>query len=148
MIKFFGHILASLLALALSLTIVLWVFGATLGSATYLEQQIDQTKVYTQLGTQIHGADPAMIQSQVNTLLPQFIEYFAGSGPVPVGDFGAGPVALANPNPEILSATRSLRPIGLYLPRAAIALVVFIIAVMRERRFRCYPGPPLAPPSA
>jgi hypothetical protein len=135
MMKFFGHILASLLAVALSLTIVLWVFGATLGSATYLEQQIDQTKVYRQLGTQIPGTDPAMIQSQVNLLLPAFIEYFVGNGPAPVGDFGAGPVTLANPDPHLLTATRSLRPVGLYLPLAAIALIVFIVAVMRERRF-------------
>ena len=136
MIKFFSHLLALLLSAALSITITLWTLGHTLGSATYLEHQADQTKLYDLLAAKVPDANLAQIQTQVHTILPQFIDHLLKGAPAPVADFGSGPANLGVSDPKILNITQHLPSAALYAALAIIVLIVLIIIVARDNRWR------------
>jgi hypothetical protein len=131
MMKFIGHLLALLLSAALSITVMLWTLGYTLGSATYLEHQADQAKLYDQLHAQIPAVDPAAIQGQVHTILPQLIDHLLKGTPNPVVDFGSGPVNIGVSDPKILSITNFLPTAALYAALAIVILIGLIIVITR-----------------
>lgn len=135
MMKFLGHLLALLLSTALCITVTLWTLGHTLGSATYLEHQADQSKLYDQLRTQIPDSDPTLIRDQLHTILPQFIDHLLKGSPAPVADFGSGPVTLGVSDPRALHFTQSLPAAALDAALAVIILIVLIVIVARDHRW-------------
>src|SRR4051812_276490 len=116
MMKFLGHVLALLLATALSLTVSSWIFEQTLWSAPYIERQADQTKLYENLSTGLPAAfaaagpetaqttqpplNPTVLKGQFDNLLPQFIDHLHKSGPAPTLDLAALAAALGQPAPD------------------------------------------------
>ncbi|GEM_PF-2209775 len=134
MMKFLGHLLALLLSTALSITVTLWTLGHTLGSATYLEHQADQVKLYDQIHAQVPAVDPALVQTQVNAILPQFIDHLLKGAPTPVADFGSGPVNVGISDPKILGITNFLPTVALYAELAIVAMIILIIIVGGQRR--------------
>ena len=72
--KLLGHTLALALATALVVTAWTFVLSRTLGSASYLERQADQTQLYRQLSTALPeaGLHPDDLAAQVHALLPPF----------------------------------------------------------------------------
>ncbi len=133
MMKFLGHLLALLLSTALCITVTLWTLGHTLGSATYLEHQAGQAKFYDQLHAQIPAVDPAAIQVQVHTILPQLIGHLLKGTPNPVVDLGSGPVNIGISDPKILSITNFLPTAALYTALAIVVLIGLIIVITRDR---------------
>jgi len=133
MMKFLGHLLALLLSTALCITVTLWTLGHTLGSATYLEHQADQSKLYDQLRTQIPDSNPVLVQDQVHTLLPQYVDYLLKGSPAPVADFGSGPVTLGISDPRVLNVTNFVPTAALYSALAIVVLIGLIIVITRDR---------------
>lgn len=132
--KLIGHILALLLASALSATVVLWGLGLTLGNAGYLEQTADQTHLYDNIAAATPGVSAADIKSQVHQVLPQFINFIVKAGPAPSIDFGSGPVQLGAADPRLSTAMHTLSLLGTFAPLAVVVLVLLIIALTGRRR--------------
>jgi len=163
--KFAGHMLALLLATALSLGISNYVLSQTIWSAPYLEKAADKTQLYDHLATGIPGTfaaanpgqpgnklpilDPALIKTQITTLLPQFIDHLHNGGPVPSVDLAAlaaatgqqppqgattAPISLGPADPQVVALNHELRPYGDFAFLGALVMALLIIGVMRERR--------------
>ena len=114
--KFVGHMLALLLATALSLGVSNFVLSQTIWSAPYLEKAADTTQLYDHLATGVPAAfaaaspgetgnklpilDPALIKTQITNLLPQFIDHLHNGGPVPSVDLVALAAATGQVPPQ------------------------------------------------
>ena len=132
--KFIGHILALLLAAALSATVTLWSLSLTLGNASYIEGVAQNTKLYDAISAVVPGSSVLQISDQVHASLPQIIRYIVKGGPAPSVDFGSGPVQLGPADPKLTTTVQNIGTIGTFLPVGVIVLVVLIVAITGRSR--------------
>jgi hypothetical protein len=165
--KFIGHVLAFMLASALSLAVSSLIFEQTLWNATYLQRQATDTKLYASLSEELPKAfaaadpelakaglpplDPVFIETQLGTLLPQLIDHVHRGGPAPTVDMAALYQALGLPVPDdagvqivdLGPADKNIIAISQNLRTAGqfspLAIIVFALLIIVVMRHHRFP---------
>ncbi|HEX3082717.1 MAG TPA: hypothetical protein VHQ86_05735 [Candidatus Saccharimonadia bacterium] len=165
--KFLSHVLAFILATVLAASVSTWILSHTLWNAKFLEQQATQAQLYPKLATAIPASaaasdpsvaksgvtsiDPALIENQVNTLLPPILDHIRKGTPAPTVNLVDLAAAIGQDPPENGPTTQTIDfgsadtkvtqyghdvdLVGTYAPWVALGLIILIVAVMRHHRW-------------